>query len=264
MARCPFAVWRPIRENYTQARIDPDIAIAHSAVDAPGPSSLFSFFDSTSVGVETHFFIKNDGVIEQYLDTNVRADANRYVNGRAVSFETEDEGDPNNRKWTPQQVASIKRLLAWLWQVHPRIQKRMCPGPYESGVGYHTMFGAPSAWTPVVKTCPGTVRKVQWAAEIAPWIRGYSTYVPPKPAPAPSPSVPGGMCEVNVRVLRRGSRGGDVKSLQVLLRAKAGQNVAADGDFGPATDAAVRNVQRFFRLAVDGVVGSKTWGALFL
>lgn len=172
MARCPFAVWRPIPETNTQARITPTQAIAHSAVDAPGPSSLYGFFSSESVTVETHFFIKNDGEIEQYVDTEVRADGNRYANVRAVSFETEDEGDPNNRKWTAAQVQSIKRLLKWLIDTHD-IPARMCPAWDQPGIGYHTMWGAPSEWTPTPgKTCPGTIRKLQWAQEIEPWIRG--------------------------------------------------------------------------------------------
>lgn len=50
--------------------------------------------------------------------------------------------------------------------------------------------------------------------------------------------------------------------LQGVLRRKAGQAIAVDGDFGPATDQAVRNLQQFFGLTVDGVVGPKTWAVL--
>jgi peptidoglycan hydrolase-like protein with peptidoglycan-binding domain len=40
----------------------------------------------------------------------------------------------------------------------------------------------------------------------------------------------------------------------------AGQDIAIDGDFGPQTEKAVKNVQAFFRITVDGVVGSRqTW-----
>lgn len=88
-----------------------------------------------------------------------------------------------------------------------------------------------------------------------------------KPAPRPAPKPPaggGGTCKVNLRVLRRGMSGGDVRSLQVLLQTKASQKIAADGVFGPATEQAVRNVQRFFRLPADGIVGAKTWPTLFL
>lgn len=86
---------------------------------------------------------------------------------------------------------------------------------------------------------------------------------PPAPTPAPRPPTTGGTVTVNVRVLRRGMEGGDVRSLQALLNAKAGKRLAVDGDFGPATDRAVREQQAFFRLAVDGVVGARTWPTLF-
>ena len=86
---------------------------------------------------------------------------------------------------------------------------------------------------------------------------------PPRP-PAPPPPTSGGIVTVNVRVLRRGHKGGDVRSLQALLVTKAGQRIAVDGDFGPATEGAVKNLQRFFRLAADGIVGSRTWPTLFL
>ena len=54
-----------------------------------------------------------------------------------------------------------------------------------------------------------------------------------------------------------------VKTLQYLLRAR-GQQVVADGTFGPKTNAAVRSYQGEKHLAVDGVVGPQTWGALVL
>lgn len=60
-------------------------------------------------------------------------------------------------------------------------------------------------------------------------------------------------------VARLGSTGDHVKYLQGVLKAKAGQNVTIDGNFGPQTDTAVKNLQRFFKLTVDGVVGPQTW-----
>ena len=69
---------------------------------------------------------------------------------------------------------------------------------------------------------------------------------------------------MKLRVLRYGMDGGDVISLQTLLNAKAGQNLRVDGDFGDKTTVAVKNVQRYFRLNPDGVVGERTWGCLFL
>lgn len=62
--------------------------------------------------------------------------------------------------------------------------------------------------------------------------------------------------------LRRGSRGDHVRVLQTVLNNRAGQRLAVDGDFGPSTEAAVKNLQRFFGLSVDGVVGPRTWNAV--
>ena len=64
-------------------------------------------------------------------------------------------------------------------------------------------------------------------------------------------------------LVRRGDRDHPVLTLQHLLRAR-GHAVAADGIFGPKTDAAVRAFQAEKHLAVDGIVGPRTWVALIL
>jgi peptidoglycan hydrolase-like protein with peptidoglycan-binding domain len=57
--------------------------------------------------------------------------------------------------------------------------------------------------------------------------------------------------------LCRGDRGDHVKTLQRELQ------IAADGIFGPITEAQVKEYQRLHGLVVDGVVGPKTWTELF-
>lgn len=58
-------------------------------------------------------------------------------------------------------------------------------------------------------------------------------------------------------VLKRGRKGEEVKALQAHL-AGYGFEIAVDGSFGPATEAAVMDYQRKHGLSVDGSVGSQT------
>jgi peptidoglycan hydrolase-like protein with peptidoglycan-binding domain len=59
-------------------------------------------------------------------------------------------------------------------------------------------------------------------------------------------------------LVRRGEEEHPVKTLQYLLRAH-GQGIAADGIFGPSTEAAVKAVQQANGLPADGIVGPQTW-----
>jgi uncharacterized protein (TIGR02594 family) len=65
-------------------------------------------------------------------------------------------------------------------------------------------------------------------------------------------------------ILRHGSCGLNVVRLQNMLNSKLrpSPNLKADGDFGPRTEAAVRNFQALAGLKVDGVVGPRTWAAI--
>lgn len=61
-----------------------------------------------------------------------------------------------------------------------------------------------------------------------------------------------------LRTVRKGSDGGGVYLLQELL-IKNGATIAADGNFGPATEGAVITYQQAHGLEPDGIVGQKTW-----
>ena len=67
--------------------------------------------------------------------------------------------------------------------------------------------------------------------------------------------------EVKVDALKLGSSGDDVKALQDKLN-KLGYGLAADGDFGPKTESAVKDFQSKNGLTVDGVAGPCTLKAL--
>lgn len=78
---------------------------------------------------------------------------------------------------------------------------------------------------------------------IAPWLPSDER-ADTEPAPPPHPT------------LKRGSYGRDVRTIQGWV------GTGIDGDFGPMTEAAVKDWQRAHGLVVDGIVGPKTWAAL--
>ena len=59
-----------------------------------------------------------------------------------------------------------------------------------------------------------------------------------------------------MKILKKGSRGEDVKTLQRAL------HLYEDGIFGNLTEEAVKELQRKYGLTVDGIVGAQTWAVL--
>lgn len=67
---------------------------------------------------------------------------------------------------------------------------------------------------------------------------------------------------VSLPVLAKGDTNGYVKTIQILLNKYNNAKLVEDGDFGPATDSAVRAYQKSRKLDVDGTVGAQTWKQL--
>lgn len=72
---------------------------------------------------------------------------------------------------------------------------------------------------------------------------------------------------IDMPTLRNGSTGSEVKTLQRLLKQLGykdanGAVLSIDGEFGPATEYAVRRYQTAKLNGVDGIVGVKTWTKL--
>lgn len=69
---------------------------------------------------------------------------------------------------------------------------------------------------------------------------------------------------IELKVLKKGDKGKQVKALQLLLIGSGyscGKS-GADGDFGKATDAALRAFQKASGLTADGEAGKRTFSAL--
>lgn len=74
----------------------------------------------------------------------------------------------------------------------------------------------------------------------------------PKPKPSACPD----------NNLKRGCKGDNVVALQQWLKNKGFYSRSVDGEFGPYTEAAVKNFQVLSHIVVDGVVGSQTRSAM--
>lgn len=169
----PNAVQKPIPPGVNDPAIVPRIAVLH--VDAGNASSLYTYFRDRSGGVESHFHVRADGVVEQYRNIFWQADANLDANDFAVSIETQGFGAG---RWNAGQLAAIKALLLWLNR-EAGIPLIRCTAWDGKGVGYHVQFGAPGHWTPVAKSCPGPERIRQYEDVLIPWMRSVTN--PPKP-----------------------------------------------------------------------------------
>ena len=70
--------------------------------------------------------------------------------------------------------------------------------------------------------------------------------------------------DMKVRILKRGMKGADVRTLQAALIAYGFScgSAGADGDFGSGTETALKKFQTKYGLGADGVAGKGTWGKL--
>lgn len=219
MAWCPFAVDKRLPEWADEPPIAPRVLIYHSIVGSL--ASADAHFRHAS-SLEAHFGVDLDGTIWQWQTTSRQADANYRANDFAVSIETADNGDPDDFPWTDAQLTALVKLGNWVLGEHSDIERRRCDGPYGSGIGHHTMWGAPSAWTPVNKSCPGAARIRQFDEVLLPALLGT----------APLPMEVDMFCS-------KGDTGESVRLLQIQLTELGHYTGKIDAKYGPKTSAAV-------------------------
>ena len=261
MALYPKALLKLIPPGPQDPRITARLAILHVAVSES--DSLYDYFNGRSGGVESHFYIRYDGTVEQYRDTAYEADANMSANPFAISIETEGEGPG---EWTDAQLASIKSLLEWIVANHDVTFE--VPATWDGrGIGYHILFM--DEWAGGPRSCPGPDRIKQFNAVLVPWFKAQASQphttnppaspLPPvltKPAPKPAPQKALNVKLIDLRDVNPYVTGPGVKPLQRLL------GVKADGLGGPGTRAALGAAQKRARVTVDYIFGPDTAEAL--
>lgn len=223
MALYPGARHRLIPAGTNDPPITVIGAILH--VDAGNSKSLYGYFSEKSGGIESHFHIPKEGQPEQYRDTGREADANLkansfVVNGKRYGFVSIETQGFGSGEWNAHQLDEIKKLLLWLSRTHD-FSLRRCPAWNKSGVGYHTMWGAPSEWTPVAKSCPGPDRVKQFNNVLVPW---FATAGKPTAPPAQEEDVALTQAEINAVA----TAAANAVWAKVLGNPDIGQSSAAD------------------------------------
>ena len=87
---------------------------------------------------------------------------------------------------------------------------------------------------------------------------------PPPSTPKPKPPIQGWTDKLMSELpeLRKGAKNTAVERAQALINTWESNRLKEDGDFGPATDRAVRAFQRNKDLEDDGIIGRNTWTKL--
>jgi hypothetical protein len=149
MAWFACAAHRPISSN-TGGGLGPNLGLVlHHAVMN---GSLFNFFNSPSAEVSAHFWVAQDGRIEQYVDTATVSWHGKSLNSRYVGVETEGCTSPANGyadAMSEAMVSALSRIYAEGMAVHGWANTK-ANADGQPGFGYHRMA--------VQTACPCDVR----------------------------------------------------------------------------------------------------------
>ena len=132
-------------------------------------ASLFNYFNQPG-NPTSHFYVRRDGTVEQYVDSRFRAPANLDGNSSLISVET--QGGVRNvdtERWTEDQVDALARIAAWANRTHGIPLTAMANSlPQTRGIGYHRLGIDPwrvsggEQWSASYgKVCPGAGKIAQ-------------------------------------------------------------------------------------------------------
>jgi hypothetical protein len=160
----PGAIRKVVTRHDTPRTRDRGICL-HIAVSEA--ASLFNYFNQPG-NPTSHFYVRYDGDVEQYVDTQYRAPANLEGNPTLISIETQG-GRVAGQVWTAAQRETLARIAAWCHAVHG-IPLVAMPSSRSAanGIGYHRLGVDPwrvdggELWSKARgKTCPEPQRIAQ-------------------------------------------------------------------------------------------------------
>ena len=286
MAWFPEAIRKPLTaDKMAGAGLRPRLTVfnrvnLHVAVSEG--SSLFDFFNRSG-RADSHFYVRKDGTVEQYVDTAFRAFADLEGNDATISIETQGGlNNPQGEPWTDAQVEALAKIYAWAAREHGvrvQIAQNSKVGDSSKGLSWHRLgidgnFPAlPDVRAGRIqrgggmrysgsfgKVCPGDekIRQADRVFARANEILGGAAPAP-APAPVPVPVVPAPAPGVNYNPNNYDVA--YVKEVQERLNDR-NYRLVTDGILGAITFAAIKDFQSKHGLVVDGIPGPNTLSIL--
>lgn len=238
------------------------ITIHHMAGDL-SVERCGELFAASSVEASANYGIGTDGRVGLYVDEANRswASSSPANDNRAVTIEVANDGGAPD--WHVSDTA-LAKLIDLCVDICKRngIAKLNFTGDTSGNLTMHKWFMATA--------CPGPYlgSKFPYIAEQVNARLGSGGTSAPTPTGKQAAPITArketNTVTITLNVLSKGDDGEQVKTLQRLLVAQnySCGSAGVDGDFGSATDGAVRKFQAAEKIDVDGVVGSDTWKRL--
>lgn len=233
--------------GYTKRRTDKRWIVIHNTSNDASAEDEASYAKRRTDSVSSHYYVDGSSIV-QSLDTDYRAWHVGSPEGNAGGIGYEITGtNAKSRAWWMDHVAwgllagQIRRDCAE-HSIAPRLLSISQIRSGETGIITHDQ--ARRAWGGTTHTDPGPGFPLDYLVDM---VKGATPSVS-SGAPAPT--------------LREGDEGPRVERLQAALNAALDADLAVDGDYGPATAAAVRTLQARAGITRDSIYGPDTERAL--
>ncbi len=228
-------------------KITPHMEAGNLTVESAG-----EWFITNTRNCSANYSIGSDGRIGLHVPEDHRAwtsssRANDYL---AVTIEIANDGGAPNWHISDKALESLIKLCVDICKRNG-IEKLNFTGDKNGNLTMHKYFAATA--------CPGPYLESKF-----PYIEQEVNRRLGLAIPEPEPGITEPRFNLSFRTLKFGSEGEDVKALQRLLIGSGCPcgEWGADGEFGIATENAVKNYQRKNNLEADGIAGPLTWSSL--
>lgn len=243
MSNSSFVSYTQISPN-SRERTAPirKITIHHAAMVKASLADLGGAFASASRVSSSNYGIDCDGNIGLFVEESRRAitSSSTANDNEAITIEVINSKGAPNWEVSDQALAALIDLCVDICKRNG-IERLNFTGDKTGNLTQHNYFAATECPGPYLKS------KFQYIADAVNKQLGVEV----KPD-----------FTLDMRILRKGCSGEDVRALQYLLHANGCPCGNADGIFGAKTGAAVEQYQRKKNLTPDQIAGAKTMGSL--